>query len=256
MAVACSIAFIALRIAMSEGLGSRAPTLILLAAPLVASWFGGWGPGLLATLLCTVIGELALTQPGEAFGWPNSADEWGRVVLLFAYGSIFSAFNESRLRTLRIASARQENLLRAQQELALREQRMRETLEASPAAMVVVNREGRIELVNSQAERMFGWDREKLVGQPIDLLVPETTRHQHAAHRASFHDKPSARLMGAGRDLRARRADGTEFPAEVGLTPLQGASSGLVLATVTDISSRIEVTKSVCAPRTPFMAER
>lgn len=243
MAVACSIAFIALRMAMSEGLGGRAPTLILLAAPLVASWFGGWGPGLLATLLCTVIGELALGYQDQAFGWPDTADEWGRVLLLFAYGSIFSAFNESRLRSLRIASARQENLLRAQQELALREQRMRETLEASPAAMVVVNRAGRIELVNSQAERMFGWEREQLVGQPIDMLVPEPARHEHAAHRARFHDHPCARLMGEGRDLRARRGDGTEFPAEVGLTPLQGASSGLVLATVTDISSRIEVAR-------------
>jgi len=240
MALACSIAFIALRIAMSEGLGGRAPTLILLAAPLVASWFGGWGPGLLATLLCTFIGELALAQPGQAFGWPNGPDEWGRVVMLFAYGLIFSGFNESRLRSLRIASARQENLLRAQQELALREQRMRETLEASPAAMVVVNRAGLIELVNSQAGRLFGWDREQLVGQPIDLLVPEPARHQHAAHRATFHANPSARVMGAGRDLRARRRDGTEFPVEVGLTPLQGSSSGLVLATVIDISSRQE----------------
>lgn len=240
MALACSIAFIALRIAMSEGLGGRAPTLILLAAPLVASWFGGWGPGLLATLLCTFIGELALAQPGQAFGWPNGPDEWGRVVMLFAYGLIFSGFNESRLRSLRIASARQENLLRAQQELALRERRMRETLEASPAAMVVVNRAGLIELVNSQAGRLFGWDREQLVGQPIDLLIPEPARHQHAAHRATFHANPSARVMGAGRELRARRKDGTEFPVEVGLTPLQESSNGLVLATVIDISSRQE----------------
>ena len=230
---------------MSDGLGGRAPTLILLAAPLVASWFGGWGPGLLATLLCTFLGELALAQPGQAFGWPDSADEWERVLLLFAYGSIFSGFNESRLRTLRIASARQENLLRAQQELALREQRMRETLEASPAAMVVVNRAGQIELVNSQAERMFGWGREQLVGQPIDLLVPEPARHQHAAHRATFHANPSARLMGTGREIRARRGDGTEFPAEVRLTPLQGSSSELVLATVTDISTRLEVARAL-----------
>jgi hypothetical protein len=66
-----------------------------------------------------------LGRPGQAFGWPDGAVEWERILLLFAYWLIFSGFNESRLRSLRIASARQENLLHAQQELALREQRMR-----------------------------------------------------------------------------------------------------------------------------------
>jgi len=126
----------------------------------------------------------------------------------------------------------------AERELALREQRMRETLEASPAGMIVVNRQGFIELVNSQAERLFDLRRDQLIGMSIDALVPDTARSGHAARRESFHANPSVRAMGEGRELWARRGDGTVFPVEIGLNPLKGAATGLVLASVIDISAR------------------
>ncbi len=240
MAVALSVGFIGLQIVLRNTVHGQPPVIALLAAPLFASWFGGWGPGALATVFCAFVGELLLGGPGDTLLIPSDSNEWVRLLLFIGYGLLFSGFNEGRLRSLRIAAARQENLLRAQQELALREQRMRETLEASPAGMIVVNRDGRIELVNHQAERMFGLPREQLVGQCIDQLVPERVRGEHAANRAEFHAHPTARAMGAGRELWARRGDGSEFPVEIGLTPLQGASSGLVLASVIDISSRQE----------------
>ncbi|MFD0668205.1 PAS domain S-box protein [Ramlibacter sp. MAHUQ-53] len=126
----------------------------------------------------------------------------------------------------------------AEDELALREQRLRETLEAAPAGMLVVNRQGIIEGVNTRAERLFGLHRDRLVGLGIDALVPDEVRAGHAANRESFHAAPSARAMGHGRDLWARRGDGTVFPVEIGLNPLKGASAGLVLASVIDISAR------------------
>ncbi len=239
VALACSLAFTALRLALEPLLQGEAPLIALLAAPLLASWFGGWGPGVFATLLSALLGEMLFVPPDLSL-MPSNSSEWVRLALFMGYGLLFSALNEGRLRSLRVAAARQDNLLRAQQELALREQRMRETLEASPAGMIVVNREGRIELVNGQAERMFGMPRDSLVGRQVDSLVPDAQRGHHHINRQQFHASPSTRPMGQGRDLRARRGDGSEFPVEIGLTPLQGASSGLVLASVIDITERRE----------------
>ncbi len=237
LAIASSLAFTGLGLALEPTLPGQAPLIVLLGAPLIASWWGGLGPGVFATLLCAVLGEWLFVSPAY-LPWPVDDTESVRLLIFISYGLVISVLNESRLRSLRLAEVRHENLLRAQQELALREQRMRETLEASPAGMIVVNREGRIELVNGQAERLFRLSREQLVGHPIDALVPQPLRHAHAANRAQFHAHPSARAMGKGRNLCARRGDGTEFPVEIGLTPLQGSSSGLVLASVIDITQR------------------
>jgi PAS domain S-box-containing protein len=211
LALACSLLFTALRLGLEPVLQGQAPLIALLGAPLIASWWGGLGPGVLATVLCAALGELLFIPPHFNL-WPADRGQAVSLLIFVAYGLVFSLLNESRLRSLRLAEVRHENLLRAQQELALREQRMRETLEASPAGMLVVNREGHVELVNGQAERLFRLPREALVGRHIDTLVPEA--------------------------VRARRGDGSEFPVEIGLTPLQGSSSGLVLASVIDISER------------------
>src|SRR5437870_10075552 len=110
--------------------------------------------------------------------------------------------------------------------------------EASPSGIVLVNDQGRIMLVNSHAEQLFGYRREELVGKLVDILVPERFAIQHPAHRAEFFAAPTARAMGAGRELFARRKDGSEFPVEIGLNPIQTPEGILVLAAVVDISAR------------------
>jgi PAS domain S-box-containing protein len=112
--------------------------------------------------------------------------------------------------------------------------------EASPSGLVLVNDQGRIVLVNSHVEELFGYLREELIGKPVDVLVPERFASQHPAHRAEFLAAPTARAMGAGRDLFARRKDGSEFPVEIGLNPVQTPDGILVLAAVVDISARLE----------------
>jgi PAS domain S-box-containing protein len=97
------------------------------------------------------------------------------------------------------------------------EERFRLVVESVPGAIVMVSAEGRIVLVNVQAEKFFGYRREELVGQLVEILVPERFRIQHAAYRANFFASPSSRPMGAGRDLYGRRKDGSEFPVEIGL---------------------------------------
>lgn len=118
------------------------------------------------------------------------------------------------------------------------EERFRSTVESAPTAMVMVNREGVIVLVNAETERMFGYRREALLGKPVEALIPQGYRAGHPALREGYLRKPSVRGMGIGRDLYARRADGSEFPVEIGLNPVQAPDGPFVLAAIADLTLR------------------
>src|SRR6266540_1350500 len=118
------------------------------------------------------------------------------------------------------------------------DEKFRLAVEASPSGIVLVDGEGRIVLVNTQTEKMFGYSRGELIGQSVEMLVPKRFGANHPAHRAKFMAVPKARAMGAGRELFARRKDGTEFAIEIGLNPIETADGVLVLAAVADITAR------------------
>lgn len=109
-------------------------------------------------------------------------------------------------------------------------------VEAAPCGMVMIDANGGIVLINPQAELMFGYARNELIGNSLEILLPERFRASHDAHRHEFAAAPSMRQMGLGRDLLARRKDGSEFPVEIGLSPVPGEEGGLMLAAVTDIT--------------------
>jgi PAS domain S-box-containing protein len=111
-------------------------------------------------------------------------------------------------------------------------------LEAIPDAVAAVNQQGVIIQVNSQTEALFGYTRDELIGQKIEMLVPERQRPQHHLHREHFHQQPKIRRMGSGLDLSGRRRDGTEFPVEISLSPVATADGMMVLSVIRDISDR------------------
>ena len=118
------------------------------------------------------------------------------------------------------------------------ENKLRLVVEGSLNGIVLINGHGRIDLVNTATEMLFGYWREELIGQPIEILVPERFRESHPIFRSDFVAASKAPVMGAGRELFGRRKDGTEFPVEIGISRIHGEKGVLALAVIVDVSAR------------------
>ncbi|MDA2921179.1 PAS domain S-box protein [Desulfobacterota bacterium AH_259_B03_O07] len=118
------------------------------------------------------------------------------------------------------------------------EERFRLVVESVPNAIVMVDQEGKIKLVNKQTEKLFGYYRGDLIEQTVEILIPERFRKKHANYRTKYFANPTARPMGVGRDLLALRKDGIEFPVEIGLSPIMTPEGVMVLSSIVDITER------------------
>ena len=118
------------------------------------------------------------------------------------------------------------------------EEQFRLLVEFSPTSILMVDQTGTIRFVNSQAEKSFGYNRAELIGQTVEIIVPERFRRKHLQHFKRFLLSPTARAMGEGRDLFALRKDGTEFPVEIGLSVIDSHEGIMVLSSIIDISKR------------------
>ncbi|HVF92044.1 MAG TPA: PAS domain S-box protein [Blastocatellia bacterium] len=149
-------------------------------------------------------------------------------------------------------------LKQAEEALKKNEAMLRGLFEFAPDTVVVVNHKGRILRVNAQVERMFGYDPEELIGGSIEALVPERFKRQHTDHRSGYVAQKHTRPMGTGLELYGKRKDGTEFPVDIMLSPMQAEEGGMVIAVVRDITKRKQAEGAVreYAERLKFLSRR
>ena len=125
----------------------------------------------------------------------------------------------------------------------------RTLLESAPDAMIIIDDRGKIAIVNAQAEAMFGYRRNEMLGQPVEDLLPKRLRERHVEHREGFAKMPSLRPMGVGLDLAARRRDGSEFPVEISLSPVMSANGRFISSVIRDVTARKLMQDDIIAAR-------
>ena len=125
----------------------------------------------------------------------------------------------------------------------------RNILESAPDAMIIIDHYGKIAIVNGQAEEMFGYSREDMMGQEVELLLPESLHDRHLSHRARYAGDPHLRPMGVGMELHARRKDGSVFPVEISLSPVTSASGSFVSSVIRDVTNRKKLERDLITAR-------
>jgi len=210
------------RWAIGDYVGAQVPFITFFPAIIIGALLGGIWPGVCATILSVLAAWYLFLPPAYSF---ELGDREFVQLLLFIF---FCVIN---LAVVTVVNALMDRA-RAQEEDA------RSLLDSVPAAIVLVDEQGNIKLVNAGTEKLFGYKRFELLERNVEVLVPLRLTDMHALERTTFLQKPEPRPMGAGREFTARRKDGSEFPVEIGLSPVSHSGRSAILAAVIDISER------------------
>lgn len=211
-----------LRWLLHEPLGDIAPYITFYPAIILSALVGGMRAGALSVALSAAITYYFFLPP--YLSWTLKGGTGLSLALFLAVGA-----------TLVLLVALLNNVVDA---FWRQSESIRLVLEAQPAGIIAVDGQGKIRLVNAAVEKLFGYTRDELLGQPIELLVPQEARDRHLGFRNKYLDKPEPRKMGVGRDLHGVTRDGGQVPVEVGLNSIERGGRSLALATVVDISER------------------
>ena len=223
----------ALRLALDPILGRRSPFLILPIAILLVARFGGWLPALVATLLSALAGWCFLIRPPFSFTFEDTPDAEDIAVYVISATGI----------SLLGGKLRETIILKTQSEQAAKrsEATVRALLDSAAQVILAVDASGTIVMVNHMTETTFGYKPDELLGQSLDLLLPEEVRSRHREHQKDYFASPRNRPMGIGLELKARHKIGAIFPVEISLSHIETPTGRLAMAFVTDIRERKHV---------------
>ena len=226
-------AALALRLVFDPILGKRAPFLFFPLAILLAARFGGWMPGVVATLLSSFAGFYFLLSPPMTIGFESRED--AEYLILFFISSIFICLLGSHLRATLISKTRSERAAKQG------EAEVRALLDSAAQAIIAVDVAGTIVMANRMTETIFGYTPDELRGQPLDVLIPEDIRTRHREYHREFFFHPRRRVMGTRLPLKALHKDGGMLPVEIGLSYIHTAGGMFAIAFVTDITERTRI---------------
>src|SRR5205823_7946527 len=232
--------------------GTAATYSFFLGAVMLSSWISGLGPGIVSTVLGTLAADYFLIAPLHTLTFDSS-----RLVQLAAFAAIavlISSLNDSRRRAIDVlVTERTELETRVRERTAelatandtLRgeierrnhsERNFRGLIDAAPDAILVIDTDGSVIRMNDEAERMFGYTRDALLGRDLETIIPERFRADHRAKRGTYGEAPTTRTI-AG-ELTAKRADGTEFPVEIRVSMLDAQGQRSIVGIVRDVTKR------------------
>ncbi len=236
LAILAAIASLLLRKALVFAFGEHNPYHLAWLSIVFAAWYCGFWQSLVALVIETLGIWYWLIPPYHTFHFEDRREIYG-LVSFVVLGVFIIGLAEGYRRSARRRMAAEEETHRTA-ELARAEARFRALLESAPDAMVVTDKDGKIVFINSQTEKVFGYTREELLGQPVEMLMPARFRNRHLPQRSSFASEPRSRSIDEALELYALRKDGREFPVEISLSPLETEQGLLFTSAVRDITQR------------------